>query len=104
MSVNCQMTLAGKLPDVFLIDPDADQVRHHCAEPAIVIAFNPDNFNFALGVRQFADEAEEFPMILRQTSEVEVREDIAEKDQASKRILREHSARIVSAAELRSEV
>src|SRR5262249_41385490 len=104
MSMNCQMPLAIELPDIFLIDPDAYQMRHDCSQTAIVIAFHPDHFDFSFGIRQLADQAEEFPVCLGKPAEVEIGKDVAQKNQASKGILRKHSPRIVGTAKLRSQV
>src|SRR5579862_3188180 len=70
--VNCQMAQAGILPSVFLIHANADQMRHDVGEPVVMVPFHPDDFDLALGVRKFADVAEEFPVFLSKTAKIKV--------------------------------
>lgn len=81
VAVDRQMTLACVVPRVFLINRDADQMRHHFREPMIVIAFHPDDFRAVPRVGEFTDEAEKFPMLTGEAAEVKVGEDIAQQDE-----------------------
>ena len=87
MSVDRQVSQAPILPVVVLINAHPDQVRHDVGEPVIVVPFYPDHFNVALGIRELADEAQEFPMFLRETSEIQVGKNIAQQNQPLKTIL-----------------
>lgn len=104
VAVNRQVPLAGELPGIFLIDPYADQVRHDRAQAAVVIALDPNHLDIAFRVGELADEAEKFPMVFGKTREIEVGKNIAQQNQAAEGMLREHGPRIVSAAELRSQM
>ncbi len=85
MTVNGQMPDAVKRPRVLLVDFHPNQVRHHVAQAAIVVPFQPDNFNFALGVGELADVSEKLPMLFLQTTEVEIAKDVAEQNEPTKR-------------------
>src|SRR5258708_3294699 len=63
MAVDCDVTQSIELPDVILIDADADQVRHDVGKSVVVIAFDPDNLDVALGIRELANVAEKLPVI-----------------------------------------
>ena len=80
MSVDCQVTVATKIPAVLLVDLHADQVRHYAAQSLIMIAFDPHDLHAALGIGKLADVAQEFPVWLCQAAKIEVREDIAQQD------------------------
>ena len=82
MSVDGEVCFALILPDVLLIDRNADEVGHDVRESVIVVAFDPNDFNLAFGIREFADVAEEVPVLLGEAAEVEVAEDVSEQDQA----------------------
>jgi hypothetical protein len=56
------MAQATVNPAVFLIDADAHQVRHDVAETLVMVPFDPDHFDTALGIRQLADGSEKLPM------------------------------------------
>jgi hypothetical protein len=79
--MNCEVALPGVNPLVMLVNANADQVRHNIREPVVVIAFHPHDFNVPLGIRQLPDVAEKLPVILREPGEVEVGENIAQKNQ-----------------------
>lgn len=49
--VDGEVAPAAVFPNVFLINRDADQMRHHVGETLIVIALDPDYFHVALGIR-----------------------------------------------------
>jgi hypothetical protein len=51
MAVNREAALAAGLPDIFLVNGDADQVRHEFGETVVVIALHPHYFDVAPGVR-----------------------------------------------------
>jgi hypothetical protein len=48
--VNGKVPAAGKVPQVFLKYSDANQVRHHMAQPAVMIAFYPHDLYPALWI------------------------------------------------------
>ncbi len=104
MSVNRDVALSGKLPGVALVNPHAHQVRHDVREAVIVIAFHPHHFDFALRVRQLADVAEKLPVLFGEACEIEVGENIAEKNQTVEDIFLEHAGGFPRMARLRAEV
>ena len=81
VAVDGQMPLAGVVPLVFLIYGNTYQMRHDFRQPVVVIAFYPNHFYAMLGVGELADIAQKLPVLLGQTAEVEVGEDIAQEDQ-----------------------
>ena len=48
MAVHRKVPFALILPNVALVDGDADQVRHQVGEASVVVAFDPNHFNLAL--------------------------------------------------------
>lgn len=83
MSVNREMTLALVFPNIALIHRDAYEMRHDLGKAVVVVPFYPDNFNFALAVGELADLGEEHPVIAVEPAEVEIGEDVAEKNEAA---------------------
>ena len=65
------------LPLIFLVHADPHQMGHDFGQAVVVIAFDPDHFDIALGVRELANEAEKFPVLFFQASEIEVGKNIA---------------------------
>src|SRR5271170_1672241 len=104
MAVNRDVALSGELPSVTLINSHAHQMRHDVGEPVVVIAFHPHDLDIALGIRQLADVAEKFPVVLGQAREIEVGKNIAEKDQPVKEVFLQHASGFARMAGLRTEV
>ena len=104
MAVRGDVAQAVIIPLIFLEDADADEVGHDFAEAVIVIAFNPDDLDVAFGIGELADEAEKFPVLFFEASEIKVGEDIAEKNEAAIAILAEDAQGIASAAHVGAEV
>src|ERR1700722_8041955 len=77
---------------------------HDLGEAVVVIALHPDHFDMTLGIRQFADEAEELPVLFFEPSEVEVGEDVAEQNKAAVFIFLQDLQRLASATHVRAEV
>ena len=73
------MTQACVFPLVFLKNFHADQVRHDVGETVVVVSFDPDYFDVALGIGEFADRAEKLPVFFLEASEVEVGKDVGER-------------------------
>jgi hypothetical protein len=69
-----------------------------------VISFDPHHFDVALGIGEFSNEAEEFPMFFFETSKVEVGENVSEQNEAAISSLFEDAQRLASAAHVRAEV
>jgi hypothetical protein len=94
-------------PLIFLVHADADQMRHDFGQAVVVIAFDPDDFDVALGIGELANEAEKFPVLFFQASEIEVGKDIAQQNEAAILIFPEtrkaSRARLMSAPRCRSE-
>src|SRR5262245_8378568 len=82
MSVKGEMPLIILHPNVFLINLDPDQSPEDDRDAFIMIAFDPDHFNALLMGRKFQDIGEKFPVLVLQTIEVEVNENVAEENQA----------------------
>jgi hypothetical protein len=81
--VNREMALPLVLPHVTLIYGDADEMRHHLRKAVIVVPFHPHDFNATLAIRQLADLGEEVPVIAVQATEIQVGEDVAQKNEAA---------------------
>ena len=79
--VHGEMTDTAILPHIFLINANTDKVRHDLRKPVIVVPFHPHHFDFAFGIRKFADISKETPVFFFQTPEVKVRENIAQQDE-----------------------
>jgi hypothetical protein len=82
VSVNRDVFEPSIVPDVLLVNTHADQVRHDIGEPVVVIAFDPDDFDVALGIRELANVSQKLPVIFGEAGEIEVGEDVTEQDQA----------------------
>ncbi len=77
---------------------------HDFGQAVVVIAFDPDHFNVALGIGELANEAEKFPVLFFQAPEIEVGENITQKNQPAILIFPEDAQRLVRAAHVRAEV
>jgi len=77
---------------------------HNFGQAVIVIPFDPDHFNFTLGIGELANEDEKFPVLFFQESEIEVGEDIAEKNETAILIFLENAQRLARTAHVRAEV
>lgn len=104
MAVNCQMAEAVEIPGIFLIDLDSHQMRHDAAQPAIVVAFHPDYFHLALGIRQLPDVTQKPPMSFGKAAEIEVGEDVTQQDQAAEALLPQHARRVLSTTDSRAQM
>ena len=81
MAMNRQEIPSAEFPLVFLINLDANQMRHNLSETAIMVPFDPDNLGFSLGIRELSNFGEKSPMMLLQAPEIEVAEDVTQEDQ-----------------------
>jgi hypothetical protein len=104
VAVNGQVSQPGVLPRKVLVDLYSDQMRHHVGQTMVVVPFDPDYLDLTFGIGKFADVTQEAPVLFSETAEVQVREDIAQKNQSPKRILLEHAGGIVRAAAVRAEM
>ena len=104
VAVDRDVTQSVVLPDVALVHADADQVRHDVGEPMIVIAFDPDDFDVALGVRKFANVAEKLPVVFGKPGEVKIGENVAQQNQPLKAVFFEHARSFAGVAGLCTEV
>jgi hypothetical protein len=98
MTVHGEMALTVKLPNVALVHGNADQVRHQVGEAGIVIAFDPHDFNIALGIGKLADVREELPVFAGEAAEVEIGEDIAQQNQSAVAVRLQHLKRVLRSA------
>ncbi len=100
MPVDSQVTLPVVLPHVALIHRHADQMRHQIRQAVIVVALNPNHFHVALGIREFADMSEKFPVLAGKPAEIQVRENISQQHQPLETMRLEHVQRVLRAAKL----
>ena len=56
---------------------------HDLGQAVVVIAFDPHDFDFTFGIREFADEPEKFPVLFFQASKIEVGENVAQQNEAA---------------------
>ena len=104
VAVNSQMSQPGIFPRKLLINLHPNQMRHHVGQTMVVVPFHPHHLYLTFGIGEFADVTEEAPVLFGETAEVQVRKNIAQKDQSLKRILLEHAGGIVRAAAVRAEM
>ena len=104
VAVDCDVTQSIVLPDVILINADADQVRHDVGESVVVIAFDPHDLDVALGIRKFANVTEKHPVVFGEAGEVEVGKNVAQQDQPLKAIFLEDARGFAGVAGLCTQV
>ncbi len=104
MAVDRNMAQSPIFPLIFLVHLDTDQMRHDFREAAIVVAFDPHNFNLALGIGELANEAEKFPVFFFQASEIEIGKDVAEQNEAAIVSSLKDAQGLASAAHVRAEM
>ena len=80
--VYCEVAYSGKFPNVLLVNGNSNQMRHDVRKAVIMVSFDPDNLNFSLWIREFADVAQELPMFFREAPKVQVGKDVSQQDQA----------------------
>src|SRR5581483_12450041 len=102
--MNRQMAFAVEVPLIFLVNPDSNQVRHNFCEPLVVVSFDPDNFNVALGIREFSYVRQKTPVFFREASKIQIAKNVPEEDETSKRVLFQDLQRCIRAAYVRPEV
>ena len=91
-------------PLIFLVHADTHQMGHDFGQAVVVIAFDPHHFDVALGIGELANEAEKFPVLFFQASEIEVGKDIAQQNEAAILILLKNAQSLARAAHVRAEV
>jgi len=91
VAMNRDVPQAAVFPRVMLIHANPHQVRHDIRQPVIVIAFHPDNFNVALGVRKLANVAEKLPVIFRKAGKIEIGKNVAQQNHPLKAVLLEYA-------------
>jgi hypothetical protein len=104
VAVDGEMLFAIELPGVLLINVNANEVGHDVGEPLVMIAFDPDDFNFSLGIGELADEAEKFPVFFGEPAEIKVGKDVAQKDEAAEAGLFEEAGSFARVAALRPQM
>src|SRR5262249_21354642 len=70
----------------------------------VMIALDPDNLDAAFGIRKFADVRKKTPVIFLEPAEVEIAEDIAEKNKPAEAVASQHPDGIARTAEARAQV
>ena len=81
VSVYREMALPVEAPHVSLVNRNAHQVRHHVRKPLVVIALDPDDFDFSLRIGQLANVGKELPVVAGEPAEVQVGEYVSEQDE-----------------------
>lgn len=104
MSMDREMPFPLIFPDITLVNRDSDKVRHDLRQSLVMITFNPDDLDPALPVRELADLRKEHPMIAVEPREIEVREDVAEKNQPPIRARIKNCECLSRAADVRTEM
>jgi hypothetical protein len=104
VSVNCQMAVAAKIPDILLEDFHAHQVRHDVGKPLVMVAFDPHHFDFALGIGEFADVTEKLPVFFFEAAEVQIAENVAQQNETAEGNRLQGSERGICTAHLRPQV
>ncbi len=104
VTVNGQVAHAVVSPDVALENRNSHKVGHHFGKTFVVIAFHPNDLDIAFAIGEFADAGEKLPMIAVQAGEVEVGEDVAQKNQTAEVTGLEQRDSISSAADIGPEV
>ena len=104
VAVDGEVAQTPIFPLIFVVHADPDQMGHNFGQAVVVIAFDPDDFDVALGIGELANEAEEFPMLFFEASEIEVGKDIAQEDEAAKLIFPENAQGLAGAAHVSAEV
>src|SRR5450432_1314018 len=104
VAVNGDVADAVKFPGVFLIDADADQMRHDLGQAVVMIAFDPDDFDLALGIGEFADVSEKLPVLFFQAREIQVGKNVAQQDEAIEGSGLQQTQRGLGAADFGAEV
>jgi hypothetical protein len=104
MSMNGEMADALIVPNILLVDRDAHQVRKYGGDAVVVVSFHPHDFDLALRIRKLADIREKVPVLFLEPAEVEIAEDIAEKDQALEAGISQKLQRLGCAADLGAKV
>ena len=77
---------------------------HNFGQAVVVISFDPDHFNFTLGIGELANEAEKFPVLFFQASKIEVSEDIAQQNKPAILSFLENAQCLARTAHVRAEV
>src|ERR1041385_1781202 len=81
MTMHGEMANAVVLPFIFVVNANADQMRHHLRKAIIVIALYPHDFDVSFRIRQLSDVAEEAPVLFLKPPKIEIGKNIAEQDQ-----------------------
>ncbi len=102
--VNGNVPDAAEGPQVFLIHPHSDQVRHDVREPMVVVAFDPNDFNPAFWIRQLANVRKKSPVVFLQPTEIQITEDVAQENQPAEALAFQHVERVLRPARLRTEM
>jgi hypothetical protein len=74
----------SRFPDVLTVYRDSHEVRHDVCETIVVISLDPNDVHVPLWIRELPDIGEKVPVLLIETGEIQVAEDIAQKDKAAK--------------------
>ena len=104
MAVHRQVPLTLVLPNVALVDGNADEMRHQVREASIVIAFDPNHFHLTLWIGKFADVGKELPVFAGQATKVEIGKNIAQQNQPSIAVRLQHVERVLRPAHFGPEV
>ena len=73
-----------RCPDGLTVYRDSHEVRHDVRKTLVVISLDPNDVHVPLWIRKLPDIGEKVPVLLIETGEIQVAEDIAQKDKAAK--------------------
>ena len=104
VAVNRDVPPAAVFPFIVLVDPNPDQMRHDISQSVIVVAFHPHDLDFAFGIRELANVAEELPVFFGQASEIQVGKDVAQQNQPLKAVFLQHACGFARVTGVRTEV
>jgi hypothetical protein len=91
-------------PLIFLVHSNPHQMGHNFGQAVVVVSFDPDHFDFTLGIGELANKAEKFPVLFFQASEIKVGKNIAQQNEAAILIFPKNAQCLARAAHVRAEV
>ena len=104
VAVHGDVAQALIFPLIFLVHAHAHQMGHNRRQAVVMIAFDPDHFDVALGIGEFANEAEKFPVFFFQASEIEVGKNVAQQNQPAILGFAQNAQGLARAAHVRAQM
>jgi hypothetical protein len=104
VAMNSQVTHSPETPFIFLVDLHPHQVRHDLRQSLIMVALDPDHLHPPFGIGKPADIRKKLPVLFLQAAEVQITEDVAQKDEPAEGIPLQHGQRGSRTAYFRTQV